>query len=316
MQLKKPNGYWTLERCHAEALKYETKSAFELGASSAYRIGKRNKWFDQICGHMVSGKRKPRKWSFEQCRSEALKYETRSEFRKNAASGYQAAHENKWLDQICGHMHKPDLTKHWTFDRCQEEALKYETKSAFERGTRGAYNAARKKDWLDQICGHMLDVYKPRGHWTFERCQAEALKYETRKSFELGTISAYQTARRNGWLDQICTHMVDGSPSDGNCFYLWLVVGAFFNGLPVYKFGVTSIRLHLGRIKQVAKAGGFEYNLVLWAPVANAYDLEAKVKAMGASPQYTGFNGCTEFRALTEEEVGQIKALAMVEFVL
>jgi hypothetical protein len=37
---------------------------------------------------------------------------------------------------------------------------------------------------------------------------------------------------------------------------------------------------------------------------------------MGVSPEYTGFNGATEFRALTDDEVKQIKAMALAEFVL
>jgi hypothetical protein len=110
--------------------------------------------------------------------------------------------------------------------------------------------------------------------------------------------------------------MVAGSGSDGNCFYLWRAVGAYFNGEPVYKFGVTSTRLKLDRIEIVANAGGLEYDLILWLPVTDAFAIEAKVKRMGASPQYTGFDGCTEFRAFTDDEVKQIKAMALAEFVL
>jgi hypothetical protein len=110
--------------------------------------------------------------------------------------------------------------------------------------------------------------------------------------------------------------MTDGSRTDGNCFYLWLVVGAHFNGLPVYKPGVTSTRLKFERIEHVAQAGGMEYDLVLWLPVTDAFAIERKVKTMGVSPQYTGFDGCTEFRALTDDEVKQIKAMALAEFVL
>jgi hypothetical protein len=315
MQLTKPRGWWTLERCQEEALKYDTRKAFEVGANSAYQIAKRNGWSSQICKHMATG-RQARKWTFEACRTKALKYESRTAFKNEAGSAYHAAWENGWLGQICAHMHKADMTRRWDFENCHAEALKYETRGAFECGSTGAYNAARRKHWLDQVCGHMLEVFKPRGHWTFERCQAEALKYKTRKSLELGTISAYQTARRNGWLDQICEHMIDGSPSDGNCFYLWLVVGAYFNGLPVYKPGVTSTRLKFTRIEQVAKAGGLEYDLVLWLPVTDARAIEARVKTMGVSPRYTGFNGCTEFRAFTDDEVKQIKAMALAEFVL
>jgi hypothetical protein len=266
MQLtRKPRGWWTLERCHAEALKYETRGAFKHGSGDAYQAAWRNGWLDLIQGHMVEGCKPP---------------------------GY------------------------WTFERCRAEALKYETRGAFQRGSKTAYAAAKKGGWLDQIRGHMVEVRKPKGWWTLERCQAEALKYETRTAFQLGSRDAHAAAQKKDWLDQICTHMIDGSPSDGDCFYFWRVVGAYFNGLPVYKPGVTSVRLKFDRIDQVARAGGLEYDLVLWLPVVDAYALERKVKAMGVSPHYTGFNGASEFRAFTDDEVKQIKAMALAEFVL
>lgn len=43
--------------------------------------------------------------------------------------------------------------------------------------------------------------------WSKDDCAAEALKYTTRKRFELGTKSAYTAAQRKGWLDEICGHM-------------------------------------------------------------------------------------------------------------
>jgi hypothetical protein len=266
MQLtRKPRGYWTLETCLVEALKYETRSAFQRGSSSCYLTSLRNKWVDRICGHMLEGK-KP--------------------------NGY------------------------WTLELCQAEALKYESRAAFKRKAGSALNAAVANNWLDQICSHMKELVKPVGYWTLDRCGAEAAKYKTRSEFQHGSTGAYQSAWHNGWLDLMCGHMTDRAPSDGNCFYLWLVVGAYFNGLPVYKPGVTSTRLKFQRIEQVAKAGGLEYDLVLWLPVTDAYALEAQIKSMGVSPEYTGFNGATEFRALTDDEVKQIKAMALAEFVL
>jgi hypothetical protein len=161
-----------------------------------------------------------------------------------------------------------------------------------------------------------MQEIQPPSYWTLERCHTEALKYDTRRAFALGTSSAYQSARQNQWLDKIGTHMIDRAACDGNCFYLWLVVGAYFNGMPVYKPGVTSTRLKFQRIEQVAQAGGFEYDLILWLPVTDAFAIERQVKTMGVSPQYTGFDGCTEFRAFTDDEVKQIKAMALAEFVL
>lgn len=43
--------------------------------------------------------------------------------------------------------------------------------------------------------------------WTLETVREEALKYQTRISFYRGNPSAYGAATRNGWLDDVCSHM-------------------------------------------------------------------------------------------------------------
>ena len=43
--------------------------------------------------------------------------------------------------------------------------------------------------------------------WTFEKLKAEALKYKTRKEFRAKNPSAFQIAFREGFLDEICSHM-------------------------------------------------------------------------------------------------------------
>ena len=48
---------------------------------------------------------------------------------------------------------------------------------------------------------------KPRGYWTKEKCQEEALKYESRSEFYKNSISAYKSSNNNKWLDEICSHM-------------------------------------------------------------------------------------------------------------
>jgi predicted GIY-YIG superfamily endonuclease len=44
--------------------------------------------------------------------------------------------------------------------------------------------------------------------WTEEKVREEALKYTTRISFQKGSGGAYNTSRRKGILDDICSHMI------------------------------------------------------------------------------------------------------------
>lgn len=109
-------------------------------------------------------------------------------------------------------------------EACHREALKYETRGAFQRGNVGAYNFARNKQWLDEICSHMK--YKPwsgghrkakfidpkkaktpkktrRGKWeNKEACYRESLKYNTRTEFLKGSSKAYKVSFYRGWLDE------------------------------------------------------------------------------------------------------------------
>ena len=50
---------------------------------------------------------------------------------------------------------------------------------------------------------------KPRGYWTKENCLLESLKYKTRGEFSRGSVVAYESSRKNGWLGEVCDHMVE-----------------------------------------------------------------------------------------------------------
>lgn len=58
---KTPMGYWTLEHCKEEALKYEFKVDFINGSRGAYQSAFRNGWLDTCCAHMSSNDTKFKK---------------------------------------------------------------------------------------------------------------------------------------------------------------------------------------------------------------------------------------------------------------
>jgi predicted GIY-YIG superfamily endonuclease len=50
---------------------------------------------------------------------------------------------------------------------------------------------------------------KPSGYWTKERCHQEALLYNIKVKFKTESSGAYQKAAQEGFLDEICSHMVN-----------------------------------------------------------------------------------------------------------
>lgn len=199
---------WTFDRCLEEALEYNTRKEFETNSQSAYNSARRNKWLNEICSHMDRVQKTKNYWTEENCRDEALKYNYRTEFHKNAGSAYAAASKMGKLDCICSHMYKPIRWSKWTKERCQTKALNYQTKKEFKEKSPGAYSYASKKKFLEQICSHMKSQRKPNGYWTKEKCQKEAKKYNSKSKFQKGNVSAYRNALNNNWLEDICPHMI------------------------------------------------------------------------------------------------------------
>jgi hypothetical protein len=295
---------WTAEMLAAEAAKYQTRSEFVRGSKNAYQVAHRRNLLDEICGHMT-GQRTS--WTDEMLAAEAAKYQTRSEFWRSNEAAYAAAQNRKLLDQICGHM---TGNAKWTTETLTTEAAKYQTRKEFERGNVKAYQAAKARKLLDLICSHMT---AQRTDWTTETLTAEAAKYQTRSAFERGNEAAYQAAKRHEILDEICGHMIDGAgSSDNDAIYIWRAVGMRFNGEKVYKIGVTSARLGNRRIKLVSRNSGIKCEMIVCQPIkCKATTLEKQLLILGVSPEYTGFDGCTEFRALTTSALEA--AIAMIE---
>lgn len=95
------------------------------------------------------------KWTDEDLVQEALKYKTRSAFCNDSNGAYNIALRRGVLDEICAHMQVSNIHPKWTKEELMQEALKYETRGAFFRKSNNAYQAARKRGILDEICAHM-----------------------------------------------------------------------------------------------------------------------------------------------------------------
>jgi len=217
----KPKGYWTKEKCQAEALKYNLKKDFQKSNNGAYQSARKNNWLNEICSHMLEIKKPKGYWTKEKCQEEALKYTTKNDFRNGSISAYNSSVINDWKDEICSHMiiKEKHPNNYWTFEKCQEEALKYSNRKEFKKHSYKAYVASIDHKWLDDldIAG---PIHHPKNYWTYEICQREAQKYINRSDFEKHSNGAYQKASRSGWKDEICSHMKVKGNRYNRCIYV------------------------------------------------------------------------------------------------
>ena len=83
-----------------------------------------------------------------------------------------------------------------------EESKKYISKSQFKYNSSGAYYVACVNGWLDKMPWLKKAIW-PKHKWTKDAVFEEAKKYSTRKEFKKGCETAYKSALKNDWLNEM-----------------------------------------------------------------------------------------------------------------
>lgn len=151
---------------------------------------------------------KNKKWTFELCKAEALKYSRRSKWMRGNGSSYNIARSKGWFEECIKHMAPKHTATKWTFEICKQDALKCSTKVEWAKLNSSSLRTAYKKGWIDELTAHMNKSKSTNIHWTFELCKQEALKHKHRGDWENQSGSSYRMAKNHKWLDELCLHMV------------------------------------------------------------------------------------------------------------
>lgn len=99
-----------------------------------------------------------------------------------------------------------------TYEYVLECAKKCKTKTEFQKNYVRAYNYVLKNKLMEKIeSEHQFEIFRHKT-WTKEECRMVAKKFNTRNEFCQNMGGCYQVALRNGWMDEICSHMISGRP--------------------------------------------------------------------------------------------------------
>ena len=101
---KTPDGYWTLERCKEDALKYNGRKEWAKNSPAAVDAAHDNGWKDECCAHMKRLKVPISTYTKEEVLATALKYKSRNEWHKNSNGTLRAAKLNGWYEIATSHM--------------------------------------------------------------------------------------------------------------------------------------------------------------------------------------------------------------------
>lgn len=92
-----------------------------------------------------------KKWTYENCKIESLKYKTHLEFKIKDNNCLSAIYKNKWNDLLSHLSYNKLPNNYWTKERCIKEGIKYDNRTNFYKNCRGGYAASLKNGWLNDI---------------------------------------------------------------------------------------------------------------------------------------------------------------------
>ena len=156
IEVRKPDCYWTYEKCAEIALICIRRNELRKNFNGAYDAALRNNWLDKICEHMEKPYESNKRWTFDKCQELALNCKNKIEFKIKYTNASHAAQRNGWMNKICMHMEEGKKPNgYWTKDKCQEKALTCKTRHEFEKKYGSAYISSIQNIWIDDICVHM-----------------------------------------------------------------------------------------------------------------------------------------------------------------
>ena len=96
----------------------------------------------------------------------------------------------------------------FTFEECKDIGQKYSKRSEWKRNDYPTYYIASKRGWIDDILKQSERFGNAKqSYWTEERIAETALKYKSRRDFQMGEPSAFTRAWKMGLLNKVCGHM-------------------------------------------------------------------------------------------------------------
>ena len=137
---------WNYDSCYEEAQKYTTYTDFRQTSIVAYCMARDNGWLEDYSWL----EKQINLYNYDACLLEAQKYQYYYDFRSESHDYYMVARKRGWLREYTWLIKEPiePHNKKWNYDTCYAEAKKYKRRSAFGKGSKGAYKVACRNGWI------------------------------------------------------------------------------------------------------------------------------------------------------------------------
>lgn len=145
-----------------------------------------------------------KKWTKETVFEESKKYSSKSEFKKKKSGAFRIAYMNGWLDEMIWLVRPTAKPIKWTKEAVFEESRKYFIVTEFMNNAVTAYTIAKNNNWLTEMDWLAPSKRKPSGYWKIkENVINESKNYKSVTEFQRKNSRAFDSAKLNGWLDEM-----------------------------------------------------------------------------------------------------------------
>jgi len=194
---RKPNNYWTKEKCSEEAKKYLYKVDFIKNSEYAYNLSLKKKWLNEICKHMIPLGHKYKRIVYVYEFSDNFVYVglTHNEDQR------KKRHLSKNDSAVYLHIAKTNLTP--LYKRITLDYINVYEAQNLEKETIIKY---QKEGWNILNRTEAGSLGSNMKQWTKKDCIKDAKKYNSRTEWA-NNSNMYRVARKKKWLDICCKHM-------------------------------------------------------------------------------------------------------------
>lgn len=196
----KPRGYWLVKENVISASK-ECKNLVEFMKKyhKAYKRALYGNYLDELYwlySETNGVRKKQTKWTYEMCYEIAKKYEYLKDFSANEPRALDAARNNSWIESFDW---LKKTCRKLTDEEILNEVRKYKSITELRKKDESLFMMANRRNGLLEESGLTIER-KPYGYYTYEVCYDLASKYKMSSKFMRKHPTAYNTARKNGWL--------------------------------------------------------------------------------------------------------------------
>ena len=139
------------------------------------------------------------------------KYSELNKFKSENITIYNYIMRQKWGGELFINLTRENKIKLHKYDDKEfviNELKKYKTFTDLRNKNFPLLNRIRKNGWEDELLCEINKTKVRLNDWDFENCSKVAKQYRSRSEFKLNNGAAFGSARKNGWLDDICSHML------------------------------------------------------------------------------------------------------------